>query len=86
MPLILPLSLPLMLLAGACSPPDNASGAGGVRAGEARALDDAAEMLDNQQLPAAAVPAAQKTPAPQPPPVQQNSTTAVATALAKPAG
>ena len=52
--------LPVLLLA-ACAKPDNASGAGGVSAGEARALDEAAEMLQNQQLPMAAVPG-QKTP------------------------
>lgn len=80
--LILPSILPLVLLGAACSPPDNASGAGGVSAGEARALDDAAEMLESQQLPAAAIPAAQKTPAPQPPWVEQTT----ATAPAKPAG
>lgn len=51
-----------VLLVAACSRPDNASGAGGISAGEARSLDDAAEMLQNQQLPIAAIPV-QKTPA-----------------------
>lgn len=57
---VISLILPVLLLR-ACSKPDNASGAGGVTAGEARALDDAAEMLQNQQLPVAAIPA-HKTP------------------------
>lgn len=73
--LILPSMLPLVLLGAACSPPDNASGAGGVSAGEARALDDAAAMLESQQLPAAAIPAAQKSPAPQPSSAEQTRTT-----------
>lgn len=62
----LPLILPLIVLSAACSRPDNASGAGGVSAGEARALDDAAQMLDDQKLPAAAIPQPRITPAPQP--------------------
>ena len=57
-----PFILSLILLSAACSRPDNASGAGGVSAGEARALDDAAQMLDSQQLPAAAIPQPRKTP------------------------
>jgi hypothetical protein len=35
----------------ACGPGDNDPGPGGVTVGEARALDEAAEMLDRQQLP-----------------------------------
>ena len=62
----LPLILALILLSAACSQPDNASGAGGVSAGEARALDDAAQMLDDQNLPAAAIPQPRITPAPRP--------------------
>jgi len=55
------------LICASCSRPDNASGAGGVSAGEARALDDAAEMVESQQLPASVIPAPQSsTPAPQP--------------------
>ena len=60
-PSVICLVLPVLLL-GACSKPDNASGVGGVTAGEARALDDAAEMLQIQQLPVAAI-RAHKTPA-----------------------
>ena len=66
-----------VLLCAACSRPDNAAGAGGVSAGEARALDDAAEMVQDQQLPAAAIPVPRvPVPAQQPP----------AKAPAKPAG
>ncbi len=46
----------LMVSTAACSRPDNASGAGGVSAGEARALDDAAQMLDSQHVPPGSVP------------------------------
>ena len=52
--------LPLLFVA-ACSRSDNAGDAGSVSAGETRALDNAAEMLQNQQLPVGAIPA-QKTP------------------------
>ncbi|TIX49285.1 hypothetical protein E5222_14480 [Alteraurantiacibacter aquimixticola] len=38
-------------LLAACGPADNAPGPGGVSVGEARALDEAAEMLDSQRLP-----------------------------------
>lgn len=69
------LTLPLILLGAACSQPDNASDASGVSAGEARALDDAAAMLESQQLPAAAIPAAQKGTAPQPLSAEQTRTT-----------
>ncbi len=70
-----PLLLPVLLVA-ACSKPDNASGVGGISAGEARALDDAAEMLQNQQLPVAAIPGQN------PPAVKQDPTKA----SPKPAG
>jgi len=36
----------------ACSKPDTAPGPGGVTMGEARALDDAAAMLDERRPPA----------------------------------
>lgn len=42
--------LPLMLLA-ACGPADNDPGPGGVTVGEARALDEAAEMVEAKRLP-----------------------------------
>ena len=44
-----------VLLAG-CGPTDTDPGPGGVTVGEARALDEAAEMLDEQRLPADALP------------------------------
>ena len=43
-----------LMLAGCGN--DNDPGPGGVTVGEARALDDAAEMLEEQRLPAEAVP------------------------------
>lgn len=44
------LPLPLLLLA-ACGPQENDPGPGGVTVGEARALDEAAEMLDSRTDP-----------------------------------
>jgi hypothetical protein len=54
-------------LAG-CGASDNDPGPGGVTVGEARALDEAAEMLDEQRLPseAAASPAPTSSPEPEP--------------------
>jgi hypothetical protein len=43
------------LLTG-CGAGDNDPGPGGVTVGEARALDEAAEMLDEQRLPEEALP------------------------------
>ena len=57
------------VLAG-CDAGDNEPGPGGVTVGEARALDEAAEMLDEQRLPGDATP----SPSPE------------ATATAEPAG
>ncbi|MFC0203538.1 hypothetical protein [Novosphingobium soli] len=37
------------LAVGACSPSEDASGPGGVTTGEARALDEAAAMLDERR-------------------------------------
>lgn len=42
-------------LLGACGPSDTDPGPGGVSVGEAQALDQAAEMLDAQRLPAEAL-------------------------------
>jgi hypothetical protein len=42
--------LAMLLLAG-CGQQDNDPGPGGVTVGEARALDEAAEMLEQQRLP-----------------------------------
>ena len=46
----LALLAPLVLLA-ACEPADNEPGPGGVTVGEAKALDEAAEMLEQRRLP-----------------------------------
>ena len=48
-----------LLLLSACSSGDEGRTAGGVSQAEAAALDDAAEMLDGQRLPADAAPAMQ---------------------------
>lgn len=60
--------LPLLLLA-ACDKPDNAPGPGGVTVGEAKALDEAAQMLEANRAPrplpaAAPQPAASQPPSP----------------------
>ena len=46
-------ALALLLLAAlaACGKPDNAPGPGGVTVGEARALDDAAAMIESESPP-----------------------------------
>ena len=49
--------LPLALLA-ACGPSESDPGPGGVTVGEAKALDEAAEMLEQRRLPADSVPTA----------------------------
>ena len=52
----LPVSLALAALLAGCGPNDTDPGPGGVTVGEARALDEAAEMLDEQRLPKEALP------------------------------
>jgi hypothetical protein len=47
------LAIPLLL--AACGKADNAPGPGGVTVGEAKALDEAAEMIEGQRLPPAAI-------------------------------
>jgi hypothetical protein len=54
-------ALPLALLAS-CGPADNDPGPGGVTVGEAKALDEAAEMIEQRRLP----PEALATPTNQP--------------------
>jgi hypothetical protein len=51
----------LLLMAG-CGANDNDPGPGGVTVGEARALDQAAEMLDQQRLPEQASPSPSPAP------------------------
>ena len=63
-------SIPALLLLSACSSGDEGRTGGGVSQAEAAALDDAAEMLDQQRLPADAVPAAQPVPAAKPAPAK----------------
>jgi hypothetical protein len=62
------INLAICVLLGACGKPDNAAGPGGVTVGEAKALDQAAEMIEAQRLPPAAVtappPAVQSIPQP----------------------
>ena len=41
----------LTMLAASCGPKDTDPGPGGVTVAEARALDDAAEMLEQRRLP-----------------------------------
>jgi hypothetical protein len=54
-------ALALLCLAG-CGPKDTDAGPGGVSVGEARALDEAAAMLEQQRLPPGAL--ASESPAP----------------------
>jgi hypothetical protein len=63
--------LAVLLLAG-CGEQDNDPGPGGVTVGEARALDEAAEMLEQQRLPqdgpvSGQAPPEAATPSPAPP-------------------
>jgi hypothetical protein len=58
-------------LAG-CGGNENDPGAGGVTVGEARALDEAAEMLEQQRLPDKAVPPAASPPATESPPAAES--------------
>ena len=44
--------LTLTALLAACGPSDNDPGPGGVTVGEARALDEAAEMIEERRIPA----------------------------------
>lgn len=53
-----PFAAPLALLALAgCGPSENHPGPGGVTVGEAQALDEAAEMIEQRRLPPEALPA-----------------------------
>lgn len=74
------LAFPLLL--AACEPADNQPGPGGVTVGEAKALDEAAEMLDQQRLP----PPAPDEPAPDEGAETPSSPAATPTAEPAPAG
>ena len=68
----------LLALLAACGPKDTDPGPGGVTVAEARALDQAAEMLEQQRLPAAAAadeskPSATASPAASPSPASTPS-------------
>jgi len=45
------LSISAIFILAACGPADNEPGPGGVTVGEARALDEAAEMIEAKRLP-----------------------------------
>lgn len=45
------LALAVVLMLAGCGSGENAPGPGGVTVGEARALDEAAEMLEQRRLP-----------------------------------
>lgn len=53
------LALLSFLLVAGCGPADSDPGPGGVTVGEAKALDEAAEMLEERRLPPDALPEAQ---------------------------
>lgn len=59
------LALPAAVLLASCGPGQNDPGPGGVTVGEARALDEAAQMLDEQRLPPAAASDASSATAPE---------------------
>lgn len=59
-------AVPLAL--AACGPGENDPGPGGVTMGEAKALDEAASMLDEQRLPAEALESQPAAPESSPPP------------------
>ena len=58
---------PALLALAACSKQDNAPGPGGVSVGEAKALDEAAQMIEDQRLPAKQPPAPAAAPTPKKP-------------------
>jgi len=49
-------ALAALLLTTACGPAETDPGPGGVTVGEAKALDEAAEMLEQRRLPSEALP------------------------------
>jgi hypothetical protein len=61
-------ALPVLALLAACGPSDTDPGKGGVTVAEERALDEAAEMLEQRRLPPEALETAaasgEETPAP----------------------
>jgi len=67
-------ALPALALLAACGPSDTDPGKGGVTVAEERALDEAAEMLEERRLPPEALETAaasgEETPAPAETPAQ----------------
>ena len=63
-----PILLAVLLLLAACEKADNEPGPGGVSMGEARALDEAAEIIESRRLPDEALrpPMVQASPQAQP--------------------
>jgi hypothetical protein len=53
-PATIPIAAAALLLAAGCSRTDNEPGPGGVTVSEAKALDDAAEMLESRDAASAA--------------------------------
>lgn len=66
---IAPLILAAFLVG--CGPSDTDPGPGGVTVGEARALDEAAEMIEQRRLPPEALATPGEQPAPTATPVQE---------------
>ena len=62
-----PAVLSLALMLAACDAADNDSGPGGVSVGEAKALDEAAEMIEQRRLPEEALPETDEEKIPLPP-------------------
>lgn len=56
-----------LLALAACGKSDDDPGPGGLTVGEARALDEAAEMIEARRMPQGAIPEAVTTPAPNEP-------------------
>lgn len=54
--------VPLALSLAGCGQADNDPGPGGITVGEARALNEAAEMIEQRRLPAEALPSPSPAP------------------------
>jgi hypothetical protein len=80
----LPLTLAPLLILTACSGEDRT--AGGTTAGEARALEDAAEMLDDRRLPAGSVPSGAAAAPASPAAAPATATAPAPSPAAKPSG
>ncbi len=66
---------PVLIVLASCGPADNDPGPGGVTVGEARALDEAAAMIDQRRLPDSALPENTGEAAPLPPEAGSNRET-----------